>query len=102
MSGSPDVESRSSVSAVDLVQYLDTSVIASAVIPGAAHHAITRSFCDLLIQQNVRVVFSELHTIELMQAFVGIANDPTQLSGSARRRYRLHRWGILNLFENIG
>lgn len=85
--------SGSSSVAVPATVYLDTGLVAAAMLQGALHHPASQEFCKVLVGASSRVYFSNLLRIELLQALVSIGTDPTQLTGRVRRRYALHRWG---------
>ncbi|MGH9176054.1 MAG: type II toxin-antitoxin system VapC family toxin [Vicinamibacterales bacterium] len=73
--------------------YLDTGVVVAAIMRGALYHEPARDFCVTLANASSHVYFSSLLQVEFLQALVAIGNDPTQVPGGIRRRYRLHRWG---------
>jgi predicted nucleic acid-binding protein len=79
--------------------YLDTSLIAAAIIAGSTHHDAARDYCQQLAEQECNVYFSQFLRVELLQAFRVIGTDPTGLPEVTRRRHRLGRWG--SMFECV-
>lgn len=73
--------------------YLDTGLVVAAMMHGAMYHVAARDFCTALAEASSHIYFSSLLQVELLQTLVSIGNDPVQLPGRVRRRYRLHRWG---------
>lgn len=85
--------SQSSQDALPSTVYVDTGFVAAAMMQGVLHHHAAREFCKSLVDSSSHVAFSNLLRVEFLQALVAIGNDPSQLPGRVRRRYKLHRWG---------
>jgi predicted nucleic acid-binding protein len=69
--------------------------MSSAKMPGVLHHHAASKYRDALIAQGSTVWYSELLRLEFPQVLVAVGNDPRQLSGAVRRRFRLQHWGRL-------
>lgn len=74
--------------------YLDTSLVAAAVVQ-LGQHAAVQSFLATLLQADSPVFVSDLVRVELAQAIKAIANDPGAIPERERRKWKLHRWGDL-------
>ena len=65
--------------------YIDTSLVAAAVLFGTEHHTIARDFgADLATSGSIEY-FSQLLRVELLQALRKIGSDPNGLRESVRR-----------------
>lgn len=71
---------------------LDTSFVVTAVVDGIAGHDGAMELCQRLTSAGATVVASEFLRVELPQAAKAVANHPTALRFSVRRRQGLHRW----------
>ena len=74
--------------------YLDTSLVAAAVLVGSPHHRAARAYCEQVAAQQRNVYFAQFLRIELLQAIRMIGTDPTALPEVMRRRNRLGKWGF--------
>jgi predicted nucleic acid-binding protein len=74
--------------------YVDTSVIASAMIGGVAHHRSCARFCDQLVADDCRVYFSQLLRLEIVQTLQNFAarNKGGQLPESVRQQHSIDQW----------
>lgn len=73
--------------------YLDSSLVAAAIVPGIAHSQAAAQFCERLAQQGGRVYFSLILRLELAQVFRNLATRGDGLPLGMRQQYRLDRWG---------
>jgi predicted nucleic acid-binding protein len=74
--------------------YLDTSIVASAMIAGVAHHTSCAAFCEPLVANDCRVYFSQLLRMEIAETIKNFAvrNQGAQLPEAVREQYRLDQW----------
>ena len=74
--------------------YLDTSVAASALIAGVAHHAACAAFCNRFAADDCTVYFSQLLRLEIAQTLQNFAarNKGAQLPESVRRQHDIGQW----------
>jgi predicted nucleic acid-binding protein len=74
--------------------YVDTSVIAPAMLVGVAHHSTCAVFCNRLVVDDCRVYFSLLLRLEIAQTVQNFAarNSGAQLPETVRQQHQIDQW----------
>jgi predicted nucleic acid-binding protein len=71
--------------------FLDTSVVATALVPGIPHHRACADFCEALRQERTRVVYSQILRLEFVQVWSRLPAG-LYLPAEVVRTHRLRAW----------